>query len=105
MSGFDYECMSVVYWPDTADPRAGKRYAGHHAVITDERDTVARLAVYPPGTSKQPGAQPVTMWIDLASAEQCDAGPQSLTTIGVGDGPKAGPVFLICGQLDDPGRV
>lgn len=100
MAGAAYECMSVVYWPDTPDPRAGKRYAGHHAVVTDERDTVARLAVYPPGTSTQPGARPVTMWIDLASAEQCDAGPQSLTTIGVGDAPKAGPVFLICGQLD-----
>ncbi|HKS98046.1 MAG TPA: hypothetical protein VJT31_00825 [Rugosimonospora sp.] len=102
MEGSGYECMSVVYWPHLADPRAGRRYAGHHAVVTDERDTIARLEVYPPGTSLRSGAQPVTMWIDLASAEQCDAGPQSLTVIGVGDAPKAGPVFLICGQLEEP---
>ena len=43
--------------------------------------------------------RPVTMWIDLASAEQCDAGPDSLTTIGVGDAPKRGALFLISGQL------
>jgi hypothetical protein len=41
------------------------------------------------------------MWIDLACAEQCDAGPQGLTTIGVGDAPKRGALFLISGQLPD----
>jgi hypothetical protein len=101
MDGHPYECMSVVYWRHIDDARAGRRYAGHHAVITDERDTVARLAVYPPGRSKQAGVKPVTMWVDLASAEQCDAGPASLTTIGTGDAPKHGAVFLICGHLDD----
>jgi hypothetical protein len=42
---------------------------------------------------------PVRMWIDLASAEQCDAGPGSLTAIGVGHGPKSGALFLVSGQL------
>src|SRR4051794_20826112 len=28
-----YECMTAVYWPHLDDPRAGKRYAGHHASI------------------------------------------------------------------------
>ncbi len=98
--GYPYECMSVVYWPGTDDPRSGIRYAGHHARITAEQGTVARLAVYPPGRSLRPGTEPVTMWIDLASSEQCDAGPDSLTTIGVGDAPKEGAVYLICGRLD-----
>jgi hypothetical protein len=40
------------------------------------------------------------MWVDLASSEQCDAGPDSLTTIGVGNAPKEGAVFLVCGRLD-----
>jgi len=39
------------------------------------------------------------MWIDLACAEQCDAGAESLTTIGVGDAPKHGALFLVSGQL------
>jgi len=98
--GHPYESMSVVYWPHIDDPRAGIRYAGHHAVVTAEQGTVARLAVYPPGRSLRAGTQPATMWIDLASSEQCDAGPDSLTTIGVGDAPKQGAVFLICGRLD-----
>jgi hypothetical protein len=101
MAGYAYECMSTAYWPDTDDPRAGRRYAGHHAEITDERGGVARLAVYPPGRSKQPGVQPMTMWLDLSSPEQCDAGPRSLTTIGTGDAPKRGAVFLISGELSD----
>jgi hypothetical protein len=42
---------------------------------------------------------PVAMWIDLTSPEQCDAGPYSLTAIGVGDAPKRGALFLINGQL------
>jgi hypothetical protein len=41
------------------------------------------MAVHPPGRSQQPGAAPVTMWIDLASPEHCDAGTASLTTIGM----------------------
>jgi hypothetical protein len=101
MQGYHYECMSAVYWPHFDDGRAGRRYAGHHAVIVDERDTVARLSVYPPGRSRRPGTRPLTMWIDLASPEQCDAGPESLTTIGVGDAPKQGAVFLIAGYLED----
>ena len=57
------------------------------------------MAVYPPGRSQQPEARPVTMWIDLASPEHCDAGTASLTTIGTGDGPKHGALFLTTGQL------
>ena len=100
MGGERYECMTTVYWPGLDDPRAGRRYAGHCAEILQEQGTLARVAVYPPGKSAEPGARPVTMWIDLASGEQCDAGPDSLTTIGVGDAPKRGALFLISGQLN-----
>lgn len=99
MSGQAFECMNVVYRPDTDDPRAGRRYAGHHAQIVDERGSLARVAVHPPGRSDEPDTPPVTMWIDLASPEQCDSGTSSLTTIGVGDAPKRGALFLISGQL------
>ena len=96
----DYEFMSVVYWPHTTDARAGKRYCGHHAKILEERGDLARVAIYPPGTSQRPNVRPAIMWIDLASPEQCDAGPESLTTIAVGDGAKSGAVFLILGSLE-----
>jgi len=99
MSGRVCEYMTTVYWPHLADPRAGKRYAGHYADILEERGTLARVAVYPPGSSERPNARPMTMWIDLASAEQCDAGPNSLTEIGTGEAPKRGALFLISGQL------
>lgn len=99
MGGHDYECMTSVYWPHLDDPRAGNRYAGHHAEILQEQGTLARVAVWPPGRSTLPGTPPVTMWIDLASAEQCDVGAESLTTIGVGDAPKRGALFLVSGQL------
>lgn len=99
MSGQSYECMTTVYWPDGDDPRAGSRYAGHCAEILDEQGSLARVAVYPPGRSDQPDVRPVPMWIDLASPEQCDAGPDSLTTIGVGSAPKRGALFLISGHL------
>jgi len=99
MGGERYEYMTTVYWPDLVDPRAGRRYAGHCAEVLEERGSLARVAVYPPGKSAEPGAPPVTMWIDLASSEQCDAGPDSLTTVGVGDAPKRGALFLISGQL------
>jgi hypothetical protein len=36
---------------------------------------------------------------DLASPEHCDAGAASLTTIGTGDAPKEGALFLITGQV------
>lgn len=98
-TGHSYEFMTTVYWPHIDDPRAGRRYAGHHAEILEERGTLVRTAVYPPGRSTSPIAPPVTMWIDLASSEQCDAGPGSLTAIGVGDAPKQGALFLISGQL------
>jgi hypothetical protein len=93
------EYTTAVYWPGTGDPRAGNRYAGHYARILEERGTLARVAVHPPGRSQQPEATPVTMWIDLASPEHCDAGIASLTTIGAGDGPKDGALFLISGHL------
>jgi hypothetical protein len=101
MEGQPYECTAAVYWPHLDDPRAGKRYAGHHAEILQEQGSLANVAVYPPGKSQQPHARPVMMWIDLASSEQCDAGPGSLTTIGTGNGPKRGALFLISGQLPD----
>jgi hypothetical protein len=99
MSGQACEYTTAVYWPHLDDPRAGKRYAGHVAEIVEERGSLARLAVYPPGRSQQPDASPTTIWIDLASSEQCDAGPDGLTTIGVGDGRKRGAVFLVSGHL------
>lgn len=37
MRGQTFECVNVVYRPDTDDPRAGRRYAGHCAQILDER--------------------------------------------------------------------
>ncbi len=99
MAGHAHEFMTTVYRPDIDDPRAGRRYAGHHAEILEERGTLARVAVYPPGRSAQPLVNPVILWIDLASAEQCDAGPDSLTAIGVGDAPKSGALFLVSGEL------
>jgi hypothetical protein len=93
------EFMTTVYWPQLDDARAGKRYAGHYAEVLEERGTLARVAVYPPGSSARSNAQPLTMWIDLASAEHCDAGPDSLTEIGIGDAPKRGALFLIAGHL------
>jgi hypothetical protein len=101
MTAHPYECMTAVYWPHADDPRAGNRYAGHHAQILREQGSLAQVAVYPPGKSQAPGANPAMMWIDLASGEQCDAGPGSLTTIGTGDAPKHGALFLISGQLPD----
>ena len=93
------EFMTVVYAPRSDDPRAGKRYAGHYAEVREERGSLARVAVYPPGTSTRPGARGLTMWIDLASPEQCDAGEDGLTEIGTGDAPKRGALFLIAGTL------
>ena len=99
MGGHEYEYLTTVYWPDEDDPRAGRRYAGHYAEIVNERGSLARVAVYPHGRSVTAAVMPVAMWIDFASAEQCDAGPYSLTAIGVGDAPKRGALFLINGQL------
>jgi hypothetical protein len=104
MSGYDYECMTATYWPGTNDPRSGSRYAGHHAEIRHEQGTLAQVAVWPPGRSQEPGVEPSLMWIDLASSDQCDAGPGSLTAIGVGDAPKAGALFLISGRLPEEPR-
>jgi hypothetical protein len=99
MHGRAYEYTSVVYWPHVDDPRAGNRYNGHHAEIVEERGTLARVVVYPPGTSDRTNARPLPMWIDLSSPEQCDAGRDALTEIGVGDAPKQGALFLISGRL------
>jgi hypothetical protein len=96
-SGVDahaYEFMAAVYWPGTGDPRAGQRYAGHHARVVAEQGPLARVAVYPPGRSS--AADPVLLWVDIDAPDQCDA---SLTTIGVGDQPKTGALFLISGQV------
>ncbi len=97
--GRDYELMTAVYWPDQNDPRSGNRYAGHHAKILEERGGLARVAVFPPTASLRPTAEPAKMWIDLANPDQCDAGRDSLTRIGVGDAPKEGALFLIMGRL------
>jgi hypothetical protein len=99
LPGREYEHTTAVYWPHTGDARAGKRYAGHHARIVEERGSLARVLVHPPGTSEVEGGQTFAIWLDLASPEQCDAGPRSSTDIGVGDAPKAGALFLIAGTL------
>lgn len=100
MPGAEYEHRTTLYWPGLDDPRAGRRYAGHHAVVLEERGTLARVHIYPQGTSTSPTASPLTMWIDLASPEQCDAGRDALTRIGVGDAPKQGALFLLSGTLE-----
>lgn len=97
--GRGYEFQTTVYWTGTADPRAGTRYQGHHAKIVEERGTLARVAVYPPGSSLRETAQPTLMWLDLSSSEQCDAGPRSLTEIGTGDRRKEGALFLVLNRL------
>jgi len=99
VTAHDYECTTVAYWPEVPDPRAGKRYTGHHADIVEERCSLAKVEVYPPGRALRPNTQPVTMWIDLGSADQCDVGPGSLTTVGVGEAPKSGALFLISGWI------
>jgi len=99
MTGRVCEFTTTVYWPALEDSRAGKRYSGHYAEILEERESLARIAVYAPGTSARPNATRRTMWIDLASSEHCDAGSDSLTEIGVGDAPKRGALFLISGNL------
>lgn len=103
MNGRPYEHKSLLYWPHIDDPRAGKRYAGHHAEIIDERGGLARVLVYPPGTGDVPGARSHKLWIDLSDPEQCDAGRDQQTQIAIGAGPKSGALFLISGvmQTDD----
>jgi hypothetical protein len=101
MTGRVCEYTTAVYWPHTTDARAGRRYAGHYAEILEERGTLARVRVYPPGSSERAHARPLTMWIDLASPEHCDAGRDSLTEIGTGDAPKRGALFLLAGQLSN----
>lgn len=95
MGGRAHEYTTVLYWPNTADPRAGKRYAGHHAELLEERASLARVAVFPQGMSDRRHIEPRTMWIDLASAEHTDAGPHSLTEIGLGRGRTSGALYLI----------
>jgi hypothetical protein len=84
MGGRAYEYTTVLYWPGSGDPRAGRRYAGHHAELLEERSGLARVAVYPQGASDRPHVEPKTLWIDLASPDYVDAGPHSLTEIGLG---------------------
>ena len=64
MGGRAYEYTTVLYWPSSDDPRAGRRYAGHHAELLEERAGLARVAVYPQGASDRPGVEPKTMWIE-----------------------------------------
>ena len=103
--GRDYEFMRVVYWPNTDDPRAGRRYVGCHAEILEERGTLARVRVRPPGASHDDTAPASTMWLDLSSPDQCDVGPGSLTRSGVGENaPKEGALFLPIGFTTPRGR-
>lgn len=95
MGGQPYEYLTALYWPNTGDPRAGRRYAGHHARVLEERGSLARVEVFPQGSSDRPHATPTRMWIDLSSADQCDAGHDSLTNIGLGRGVSEGALFLI----------
>ena len=97
-----YEFQSVVYATGTGDPRAGTRYQGHHAKIVEERGTLARVAVFPAGSSLRTTVAPHMMWIDLSSAESCDAGPHALTEIGTGDRRKEGALFLVVNRLAPP---
>lgn len=94
LGGRAYEYTTVLYWPNTADPRAGKRYAGHHAELIEERGPLAKVAVFPQGMSDQPHVEAKTMWIDLSSPEHIDAGPHSLTEIGAGRS-HSGALYLI----------
>jgi hypothetical protein len=97
--GRAYEHTTVLYWPNSADARAGNRYTGHHAEIIEERGTLARVRVYPPGTSDLPNRAAQTMWIDLTSPEQSDVGSEQLTEVGLGDAPKHGALFLLSGRM------
>lgn len=47
----------------------------------------------------------MTMWIDLSHPDQCDAGVESLTRIGVGAAPKSGALFLPAGRLEMPAEA
>lgn len=94
--GRPYEFMTVTYRRDHADPRSGRRYAGHHAEIVETHGRLALVEIYAPGTSLAPGATPQRTWIDLSDPEQCDAGPDALTTIGV-NAARAGALFLHAG--------
>lgn len=102
LPGRTYEYTSAVYWPGTSDVRSGYRYVGHHAEILEEQGSLAYVAAYPPGRSAQPSVQAVKMWVDLSSPDQCDAGPDSLTTIKTGAAPKSGALFLRTGQVTSP---
>lgn len=94
--GRPYEFMTVTYRPDRDDPRAGRRYAGHHAEIVETHGRLALVAIHAPGASRAAGAVPQRMWLDLSSPEHCDAGPDALTTIGV-DAARVGALFLNAG--------
>ncbi len=98
-AGHPHEFTTAVYWPDTDDPRAGARYVGHHAEILEEQGRLARVSVCAPGASGEPGVRPQTLWIDLSAPDQCDAGIDALTQIGVGAAPKQGALFLVAGRL------
>jgi len=91
-----HEFMAVAYWPETDDPRAGQRYVGHHARVLERRGSLSRVSVYPPGSSERDNVNPAVMWIDLDAADQCDAGPASLTELACTD---EGALFLIANQL------
>jgi hypothetical protein len=94
--GREYEFMSTLYWPNSGE-RSGARYQGHHAEIVEERGSLTKLRIYAPGSSQAEHTTTRMSWIDLASAEQCDSGVDSLTTVGIGAKARIGAVFLRVG--------
>jgi hypothetical protein len=74
--GRAYEYQSVVHWTGTRDPRAGRRYLGHHAEVLDAVGHLAHVAIYPAGRSRAAGVEPVHRWLDLDDPATCDVGPR-----------------------------
>jgi hypothetical protein len=69
---YGYEYQVAWYWAGV-DPRAGRRYFGHHANVISRDGTKAQVDIQPAGTTLP--VKPVRMWLDLASVDDCDAGP------------------------------
>lgn len=95
--GRAYEYQACVYWSGRRDPRAGRRYLGHHAEVIDTAGPLARVAIFPAGRSRAPGVEPVQRWLDLTDPATCDAGPDALTTIAAKA--SVGALFLCVGHL------
>lgn len=83
-SAYDYEYKTVLYWPSSADPRAGRRYVGTYAKIVGAAkgtDTY-EVDVWSPGTSAT-GKPAARLIVDLSSIDYCDPEAMGgLTTLG-----------------------